>query len=295
MTARLARCRDCLHASTAVGPKSREMDLTPEQSALLGQLVATVEQLSDIDAIWLSGSLASNEGDEFSDVDLHVAVNVPASEIAAATWSEVARRVDAVFARVLPVSYGVVVNAVTRDGRLFDIVVHASSDLEAGVPGPVLALKDDRGVLARTAARSGRPQPSPDQIVAWVEEFLRCLLLLAVVSPRGEWVSAEIGSLFMLEMLKDLMLAENGDVGVGSAKRLRHRLTPEQYETLAGLPPIAANRSSIVAFQAALAAEFLPRAHALCARGGIAYPAEFEAAVMRRVGDELRLANVNGP
>jgi predicted nucleotidyltransferase len=265
------------------------MDLTPEQSALLGQLVVAIQQLSDIDAIWLSGSLAADEGDEFSDVDVHVAVDLPASEVAPATWREVARNVDAVFVRVLTVPDGLVVNAATRDGRLFDIVVHASSSLDAGVPGPVLTLKDERGVLARTPARSGRSQPSADQIVASVEEFLRCLLLLTVVGPREEWVSAEVGSLFMLEMLKDLMLAENGDVGVGSAKRLRHRLTPEQYETLLRLPPVAANRLSIVAFQAALVADFLPRAQALCARLGIDYPAEFEAAVMGRLGDALLL------
>jgi predicted nucleotidyltransferase len=264
------------------------MDITPEQSALLGQLVIAVEQLSDIDAVWLSGSLASNEGDEFSDVDVHVAVDLPASEIASATWSEVARTVDAVFVRVLKASYGVVVNAVTRDGRLFDIVVHASSTLDTGVPGPVLVLKDDRGVLAGSPSRSGRSQPSPEQIVAWVEEFLRCLLLLTVVAPREEWVSAEVGCLFMLGLLKDLMLAENGDVGVGSAKRLRRRLTPEQYEALLRLPPVAAHRSSVVAFQAALTAEFLPRAQALCARLTIDYPAEFEAAVMSRVGDALQ-------
>jgi predicted nucleotidyltransferase len=263
------------------------MDLTPDQSALLSRLVVAIDRLGRIDATWLSGSLASNEGDEFSDVDVHVAVDLPASEIASATWSEVARKVDAVFVRVLRVPYGLVVNAATRDGRLFDIVVHARSSLDAGVPGPVRALKDDRGVLARTTARSGRSQPPPEQIVACVEEFLRCLLLLTVVGPRDEWVSAEVGSLFMLGMLKDLMLAENGDAGVGSAKRLRQRLTREQYEVLLALPPIAPNRSSILAVQAALAAEFLPRARALCVRLHIDYPEEFEAAVMRRLDGVL--------
>jgi hypothetical protein len=124
----------------------------------------------------------------------------------------------------------------TRDGRLFDIVVHASSALDAGNERPVLVLKDDRGILARI-----------------------------------------------------LMLAENGDVGVGSAKRLRRRLTPEQYEALLSLPPVAAHRSSVVAFQAALAAEFLPRAQALCARLNTDHPAEFAAIVLRRVGDALQL------
>jgi predicted nucleotidyltransferase len=265
--------------------------LTPQQSALLGQLVTAIEQVRDVDAIWLSGSLASNEGDEFSDVDVHVAVGVPVAEIASTTWVELARTVDAVFARALKVSYGVVVNAATREGRLFDIVVHASSSLEAGIEGPALVLKDYRGILARTPAETGRKQPSPEEIVAWVEEFLRCLLLLTVVAPREEWISAEVGSLFMLGLLKDLMLAENGDVGAGSAKRLRHRLTPEQYDALLSLPPLAANRSSIVAFQAALAAEFLPRAQALCERVSVDYPAAFEAAVISRVRDALQLSH----
>ena len=265
------------------------MKPTPEQSALIAQLVAEIEHLENLDAVWLSGSLASDDGDEFSDVDVHVAVDLPADEIAFATWSALVRKLDAVFVRVLRVSDGLVVNAATRSGRLFDIVVHASSSLATGVPGPVLALKDERGFLARATIRGGRAQPSPEQIVAWVEEFLRCLLLLTVVGPREEWVSAELGSLSMLELLKDLMLAENGDVGIGSAKRLRHRLTPEQHQTLLGLPPIAPNAASIVRFQSALATEFLPRAHDLCARLDIDYPTEFEAAVLARLAGLLHV------
>lgn len=263
------------------------MGLTPIQADLLDSLTHAVERIAGVDAIWLSGSLASGEGDEFSDIDVHVAMSVDSSGDAVERWAEVARSAGAVFARATPGQGGVMVNAVTPEGFRFDLVVHPTSDLKRGIAGPVKVLRDPQGILAALPRRDTRGTPRPEQVVAWTEEFLRCLLLLGVVAPREEWISAEAGSLWMLRLLTDLMLAENSDAGAGSALRLGRRLTEEQKRALSGLPALTPTRRSVVNFQTALAAQFLPRARSLCLRLGAEYPEAFEAAVRRRLGDLL--------
>lgn len=256
------------------------MGLSSEQSRVLERLVAALEAVEGVDAIWLSGSLAAGEGDEFSDLDVHVATRAPDAE----DWTALARTAGAVFARL---SRGVLLNAVTEEGFRFDLVIHASAELEQGVRGPVSSLRDPRGILDGARRLESRHAVEPEEVLASVEEFLRSLLLLSVVGPREEWLSAEAGSLWMLNLLTNLMLAENGDAGGGSALRLSRRLTDEQKAALHRLPPLASDRASVVAFQMALARDFLPRARRLCDRLGAPYPARFETTVRRRLSGVL--------
>lgn len=256
------------------------MGLSSEQSRVLERLVAVLEAVEGVDAIWLSGSLAAGEGDEFSDLDLHVATRAPAAE----DWTAIARTAGAVFARL---SRGALLNAVTEEGFRFDLVIHASAELDQGVRGPVSSLRDRRGILAHAPRLESRHAVEPEEVLASVEEFLRSLLLLSVVGPREEWLSAEAGSLWMLNLLTKLMLAENGDAGGGSALRLSRRLTDEQKAVLHRLPPLASGRASVVGFQLALARDFLPRGRRLCDRLGVAYPARFERTVRRRLSGVL--------
>lgn len=253
------------------------MRLSREQSGALERLVAALEAIQGVDAIWLSGSLAAGEGDEFSDLDVHVAAADPGAE----DWASIARTAGAVFARLHP--GGALLNAVTDEGLRFDLVIHATTQLERGLRGPVSSLRDRRGILSRAPRSTDRRAVRPDEVLAWVEEFLRSLLLLSVVGPREEWLSAEAGSLWMLNLLTKLMLAENGEAGQGSALRMNRRLTEEQQGVLHRLPPLAPSRISVVAFQTALAGDFLPRARALCERLGAPYPTRFESTVRRRL------------
>ncbi len=236
-----------------------------------------------VDAIWLSGSLAAGAGDEFSDLDVHVATAGPAAQ----DWTAIARDAGAVFARARTGSTAVLVNAVTDEGARFDLVVHPTAELDRGVQDPVAVLRDARGILARVPRRDSRQAPRAEEVVAGVEEFLRSLLLLGVVGPREEWLSAEAGSLWMLNLLTNLMRAENGEAAGGSALRLNRRLTDEQKDVLWRLPPLAPSRISVVAFQMALARDFLPRARRLCEQLGAPFPARFEAAVRRRLDGVL--------
>jgi SAM-dependent methyltransferase len=79
---------------------------------------------------------------------------------------------------------------------------------------------------------------------------------------------------------------------------LNGRLTDEPRGVVQGLPPLAANRMSVVGFQSALARDFLPRARRLCERLGLSYPTQFEAAVRRRLSgllDASQIAAVEPP
>ena len=87
------------------------------------------------------------------------------------------------------------------------------------------------------------------------------------------------------------MLEENS---VSPAKRggALHRnplLTAEQRSDLQALPVIAAERSSIIAGNAAFARLFLPRARRLAAEIGMDWPTEFEDATRRHLLKTLGL------
>ena len=108
---------------------------------------------------------------------------------------------------------------------------------------------------------------------------------------REEYQLALNGIDLLRRMTMDLMLEENG---VSPARRggALHRnpfLTPEQRAELAALPPLSADRASVIETNRAFAAIFLPRAHRLAARIGMTWPAEFEDATRRHLKQGLGL------
>lgn len=56
------------------------MDVSPAQSTLLERLVSAIEIVPGV-RIWLFGSLAAGECDEFSDLDVRPAADMAAREI----------------------------------------------------------------------------------------------------------------------------------------------------------------------------------------------------------------------
>jgi hypothetical protein len=87
------------------------------------------------------------------------------------------------------------------------------------------------------------------------------------------------------------MLEENG-VGPaqrGGALRRNPFLTADQRAELAAIPPISAERRSVLAANRVLAAIFLPRARRLAESIGMAWPTEFEDATRRNLKLKLDL------
>lgn len=234
------------------------MDLSPGQAELLDRLVGAIETVEGVQSIWLAGSLASGEGDEFS---VWTCTSQPRvkrrGRRSIAGRDTVARGAGAVFARARAGGNGILVNAATAGGMRFDLVVHAVEALEHGIEGAVVPLRDPGGLLARVPRLESRRPAAVQQVVGWIEEFLRSLLLLTVVGPREDWISAEAGCLRMLRLLTDLMLAENDESSAGSVLRLSRRLTDQQRAVLQKLPALTPTRRSVEAFQLGVAADCL--------------------------------------
>jgi hypothetical protein len=224
---------------------------------LIGALTEVFSARPEVVDVALDGSLGRGGGDDMSDVDL--AVTVADDHVAAVTRAvpDIVRSVcDPVLVRQLPF----VTLVVTREWLRLDVAVRPTTPVS--FPSP-----DDAEAALQT-----------------VEEFLRCLGLLPVGWARREWVGGVLGTSLMLGLLTDLMQAENGTRRFGGALTVSERLTPEQRDVIAALPPLHADGDAIVAVQRGLARDFLPRARRLATTLGFDYPDALEVALLEHLG-----------
>ena len=244
----------------------------------------------DIEAAWLAGSLGRGLGDQFSDVDILVLV---ASE----TLRDVSNRWVQDANRIAPIVYmnalfgGRVLNAITLDWQRFDVSFIDPMQLEQYDRRRLRPLFNRN--RAEPPIRETAPyRTSPEVLRALVEEFIRVLGLGPVGIGRGEHIVAMSGIELLRQMALSLMLEENS-VSLpdrGGALRRNPLLTAEQRQELESVPPIWADRGSILAAQARLATIFLPRARRLADRIGMTWPQAFEDATRRRLQAELGLS-----
>lgn len=250
--------------------------------------LATLRQMCLADhairAAWVGGSLARGIADDWSDIDLHVAVRDVAG-FEAERW--MARRFTLVLADRIP---GM------TDGYLFltpewvhiDLVVHPVDDLDQGdLPSRVLI--DREAVLVDRPGgeiSAGEPWYPAEQ----VRLFLYLMGNAVVVLRRGELLALSHGTAAMRDgLLVPLMLAENGIRKVDGAKRLARYLTSHQLTTLGNLPPNAVDETLLREGQRALAVDYLPRARALARRCGGEWPESLERAAVHLWRDELSI------
>lgn len=204
------------------------------------------------------GSLGRGVGDDHSDVDLQVLAHDDQADALKGAVADIVRGAcDPVLIRTFPF----VTTLVTREWLRADVAVV-----------PVALATVDFGGDDAAAAR---------QVV---DELFRCFGLAPVVTARGEWISAVVGTGMMVGLLTELMQLENGTRRVGGALRLNERLTPEQRAVLTALPPLRADGDAANATHRALLRDFLPRARRVAGQLGFEYPEEVEAALL----DHLR-------
>lgn len=261
---------------------------TPAQQDLIDAARRALEGDPGIESVWLSGSLASGEGDQWSDVDL-VAVTAEGGlpGVVAGYGGDLSSIASAVHTFTL---FGRIVSAVTADWRRLDILFLTPAELATRPPNATRQLFARPGA-AVPAGAAPAPRPAADaELAALIREFIRVLGLAPVVVNRGDHVIGVDGAMLLRTMLVDLMLAEQGrSRSERSVKRVTQMLSAEQIGVLQALPPIAANRNSLIEAHRALAALFLPRAKALAEQRAIAWPAEFEAATRAHLKRALDL------
>ena len=261
---------------------------TAEQQTLIDGVLRLLETEPRVEAAWLAGSLGAGAGDAFSDVDVLV---LAADGTLPAVSAALAERLSIVAKPVLVNTLfgGKVLSVVTEDWGRFDLSLIEGDELE----------RHDARVLVALFNRSGRNPPvqpdqpyraNPEQLLKLVQEFFRILGLAVVVVGREEYALALTGIDYLRRMTFDLMLEENGvpPSRRGGALHRNPLLTADQQQELVSVPPVAAERTSVIDGQRALAAIFLPRARKLAEEIGMVWPIELEDATRRSLDARLQ-------
>jgi hypothetical protein len=258
------------------------------QKALIRRARHVLSSDDRVLGVWLAGSFARGTDDQFSDVDLWVVVNQDDIDGFCDDWPVLS---DEIAPTVLRQRVGdkPTFTQVTPEWLRFDVSIGSPADVDNRTSSTVRPLYDPSGLSARL--RKARPplQPDPRRIEALGREFLRVLGLTPVVVGRGEYVVGESGAGLLREMLIQLMLEDVAVEDRGGALYLNRLLPPDRLQTLTQLPPMAANRESVLAVHAACAAAFLPLARELHERCRLQWPQALEDAARRHLATALAI------
>jgi len=263
---------------------------TLAQQGLIDVILTAVRNDPGIESLWLSGSLATGAGDEWSDVDL-VAV-VGSGDLPESVAEKYADSLDVVVESVHVIRpFPRLISAVRHDWTRFDLQFMTPEGLSNQDPRRVVPLFARPGA-AQPGGNPGSRASGQFDVEQAAREFLRVMGLAPGVVARGHFLMAVDGMNLLRNLCIDLLLAEGGHSrSDASPKRLESLLTDEQRSALRALPPLSATRESILATQTALGALFIPRGRAFAAAQGVPWPDEFETAtrtwVRKSLGIEL--------
>jgi hypothetical protein len=274
----------------------REITAPPSATGELGALIERAARVAADDerilAALLTGSFATGAADGFSDVDLHCVIEDGDAAWFRENWTELAGRItEAVHVGPLPGMIGGLV--ITPRWQHLDLVFHPRSQFRAEKLAALWPLFDRTGELLPSGPRSeasGDTDPYfPTRVV---DLYLYLLGNLAVVLGRGELLLASNGAVMRRDIgLVPLMLAENGVRKSDGNKRLNRYLTADQRAFLESLPPVGADRASVIRLDRLVAAEFIRRGRALADRTGAQWPAAYERATLdylqRSLGEDF--------
>jgi len=235
---------------------------------------------------WLSGSLARGTADEFSDVDVWLVAAESDRESLIDDWPAIC---DAITPTVLNQQVGnlAIFNAITPTWQRFDVVFGAPEEIPYRTRTTLKVLFDKDGLDTRLQDGGQPLAPDPGRIRGLVTEFFRVLGLLPVIVGREEYVLGVSGAGLLRTMLIQLMLEDVAVEDRGGALHLSPLLPPERMGALTGLPPLSANRDSVIAVHLACAEAFLPLARRLAERTGMAWPTTLEEACRARLNRDL--------
>lgn len=254
---------------------------TEAQERLIERAAAVTRADDRILAAWLGGSFGNGTADAYSDVDLHCLVGDESVDWFREHWADLARQISPlVLATPIPGIIGGY--TLTPQWLHLDLVIHPRSGFDPASAAGLRPLFDRTGDTLPPPAAPPRPGPGEPYFPAAAVDFYFYLLgNLAVVLGRGEIVLASNGAVMRRDVgLVPVMLAENGVHKTDGNKRLNVYLSGEQRSFLEGLPPVRAERESVIRFDRLVAVDLIRRGRALAERAGARWPAELEAATL---------------
>lgn len=225
----------------------------------------------------VSGSVASETADRWSDLDLSVIARPEHHASLVSDWPQwLAAITPTVFARTPIAPF--IINSVTSDGLTFDVAVWSGAAFE-----PPTSNAFTVGMLS--GVRFDHIGPALDYAVA---EQLRGLVGPFIsLLQRNEHMRHLTGVPHLLGLLTTVFLAETGNAQPG--KHWNAAFTPEQEATVAKLPPVRANREDLIAFGLGVAEIIVRRARPLFPRFGLEWPSALAEVAAARIETELGL------
>jgi hypothetical protein len=226
-----------------------------------------------VKGVHLSGSVATDTADRWSDLDLQVITHAEHHEAFLADWPQwLARITPTVFARTPLAPF--IINTVTDEGLTLDLAVYAEQP-----PPPHVPQTSEYAVGMLSGRRFTNIAEALDYAVA---EQLRGLAGPFVsLLQRDEHVRHLTGLPHLLGLLTTVFLAETG--APPPAKHWNRTFTEEQRAAVAGLPPLQATRADIIAFGLGLAELLVTRARPLFDTYALRWPADLAADAAERL------------
>jgi hypothetical protein len=255
-----------------------------DQQELMEAITKALADEEAVRGLFLAGSFGRGAADEWSDVDL-VAVAAPETHAALADqWRTTLNAITPiVFWNEWPRGGVILINAISRDWLRCDLTIGSAETFGRRSRDRVRPLIDRDGVHDTLPDALPLKQPDAGTVRFLIHEFIRMLGLMPVGLGRREYMTMVLGVGMMRQHLESLLMQEVTDPDTGGILHQSKVLPPEQMRMLAALPYPQPVRDELIAANFAIAREFMPRARAMAARLGIAWPDDFEAATKRRL------------
>jgi predicted nucleotidyltransferase len=256
----------------------------------------TCEQIStplslqpSIRALWLGGSLARDEADRFSDIDL-VALIADASVGEAVSNIEtlLASQFNLVLVRNRGDDHHRLLNIVTDDWKRFDFNVFSADGIRQSTLRGLRTLFDKDGLdLPVGHGEPPKVEVTAGQVDFVVSEFIRVLGLLPVVMHRADLVGAISGSGLLREHLVTLLQYEHtGRTRTGALNETKS-LSATAKTAILGLPALSAEESSIVTFNRSCWEIFIQFGPRISQQYDAEWPSQLIDAVRSRLARDL--------
>ena len=214
------------------------------------QLSAALSNQPAVRALWLHGSLARDQADRFSDIDL---VALIADVRLSLAGSSIETLLATEFEFVLVRNHGDedhrLLNFVTDEWKRFDLSIFSADAIRRSNLRGLRTIFDKDGLdLPVGHGEPMKREVTAEQVDFVVSEFIRVLGLLPVVVHRGDLVGAVSGSGLLREHLITLLQYElTGQVMTGALSQTTS-LSPAATSALLGLPVLRAEESLILDF-----------------------------------------------
>ena len=260
-------------------------DVPPRLRATLRMLLTKCIDDERVRSVWLEGALARGLADDWSDIDLHLAVMEP-ENFAAIEWLD--SQVHLVLSDAIPGLTGAFI-CLTSEWIHIDLNVH-SSENELPSDGARRILLDRDGLI-QDRPNAQRPPGQPFFPAQDVQIFLYFLGKTVASVHRSDLIAlSQVTAMMRDRLLVNLLLAENGIRSETVNKRIGQHLSDEQKQCLQGVPAFGLSELSLRDAQQSMANVYLSRARKLAEECEAAWPLELEQATKQLLHRELQMA-----